>query len=71
MTLTNDHNQCPTCSEYFNSTRAFDTHRTGTYDPPQRRCFSVLEMEAKGMSKNSYGFWIRRSNPKYLSELPC
>ena len=71
MKLTKDRNQCPTCSELFNSTSAFDKHRTGTYDPPQRRCLSVPEMATKGMVKNSYGFWVGKKNAKYLSELPC
>jgi hypothetical protein len=58
MTLTNDHNQCPTCSEYFNSTYAFDKHRVGSYEPNTRRCLETPEMELKGMVKNSSGFWL-------------
>jgi hypothetical protein len=60
--LTGDRNQCPTCSGYFNSTYAFDAHRTGPFghggQPAQRRCMSVDEMRAKGMSLNAAGFWI-------------
>jgi len=59
MKLTGDRNHCPSCQEYFNSSGTFDRHRTGSYDPPQRRCLSIQEMEAKGMSKNKSGYWIR------------
>ena len=38
--------QCPTCKLYFNSTKAFDMHRTGDFSSA-RRCFSVSEMEAR------------------------
>jgi len=55
---------CRACGEYFNSTKAFDKHRTGKYrqlrdpGPETRRCRSFDEMAAKGMSKNSADFWI-------------
>ena len=56
MKLTSDRNQCPTCSEYFNSTYGFDKHRTGPHT--QRSCLSPAQMELKGMSKNNAGFWV-------------
>ena len=31
MKLTGDRNQCQACKEYFNSTHAFDKHRTGDF----------------------------------------
>jgi hypothetical protein len=57
-TLRGDHNQCPTCKEYFNSTRAFDAHRVGPYGQRQRRCLTVPEMLAKGMGKNKGDWWV-------------
>ena len=56
--LSGDRCRCPTCGEYFNSTRAFDRHRTGTYQPLERRCLTTAEMEVRGMSRNVRGFWI-------------
>lgn len=58
MKLTGDRNQCPSCSEFFNSSRAFDKHRTG--GATQRRCLSVPEMQAKGMLKNNDMFWVTK-----------
>ncbi|CAE6857002.1 hypothetical protein R75461_07767 [Paraburkholderia nemoris] len=59
--LTGDRNQCPTCNQYFNSTYAFDAHRTGPFghdgQPAQRRCLGGDEMRATGMSLNAAGFW--------------
>ncbi|WP_160803633.1 hypothetical protein [Nitrosomonas sp. GH22] len=62
LELTGDRNQCPTCNEYFNSTAAFDKHRTGKYGV-DRRCLTVQEMNNKGMSKNDAGFWITSTMP--------
>ncbi|TCG08362.1 hypothetical protein BZM27_12565 [Paraburkholderia steynii] len=62
--LTGDRNQCPTCGEFFNSSSAFDKHRTGPFGkasaPAQRRCMSPDEMRALGMVKNDAGFWIEK-----------
>lgn len=55
--LTGDRNQCPSCSLHFRSSKAFDKHRTGQFGI-DRRCLTVPEMEVKGMSTNSQGFWI-------------
>jgi hypothetical protein len=55
--LNGDHNQCTGCGRYFNSTGAFDKHRTGKYGV-DRRCKTEEEMIASGMSLNSNGFWI-------------
>lgn len=55
--LRGDRNQCPGCNRYFNSTGAFQKHRTGEYGK-DRRCMTEEEMIAKGMSINSDGFWI-------------
>ena len=56
--LHGDHNQCPTCGLYFNSTAAFDKHRTGSHVGGQRRCMTEEEMRAIGMTLNSTGWWI-------------
>lgn len=71
MKLRGDRCHCRNCLEYFNSTRAFDRHRTGSYgtmrEPGDRRCLTVPEMEARGMVRNAAGFWItgksRRAYP--------
>ena len=57
MKLTGDRNQCPTCSEHFNSSRAFDKHRVGKHGA-DRRCLTPMEMRAQGMAKNAAGFWV-------------
>jgi len=59
-TLRGDRNLCRACNEYFNSTFAFDKHRTGKHGV-DRRCLTVDEMRAKGMSKNSADFWISQA----------
>jgi len=51
---------CPTCKEYFNSTKAFDMHRRGDFDSV-RACLSPDLMLAKGMSKATSGHWITES----------
>jgi len=60
MRLTGDRNQCPSCKLAFNSTKAFDKHRTGPFDGG-RRCLTETEMQSKGMSISSAGFWITSS----------
>lgn len=66
MKLTGQRNQCPTCREYFNSNAAFDKHRTGNHGK-DRRCMTIAEMSAKGMSKNAAQFWITAANPKFVN----
>jgi hypothetical protein len=62
LTLRGDRNQCPACHCYFNSTTAFEKHRTGSYGV-DRRCLTVPEMEDKGMVINEAGFWMTKSRP--------
>jgi hypothetical protein len=66
MILRGDHNQCPTCNEYFNSTAAFEKHRTGEFGNPHdpRRCLKVTEMMTKGMAKNADGYWVTQLNTR-------
>jgi hypothetical protein len=59
MKLGHSRNQCGACSEYFNSTSAFEMHRTGVIGV-NRRCMTPQEMEAKKMSKNTDGFWVTK-----------
>jgi hypothetical protein len=62
MILRGDRNQCPTCSQYFNSTRAFEKHRVGDWSV--RRCLTPDEMTTKKMLKNKTGFWITKEMPR-------
>jgi hypothetical protein len=55
--LRGDRNQCGACQKYFNSSGAFEKHRTGHFGV-DRRCMTTEEMEAKGMCVNAQGFWI-------------
>jgi hypothetical protein len=77
--LLGDHNQCPTCGTYFNSTSAFDRHRTGewgilqddgSYSPCNRRCLTVEEMKAKGMCLSSSNWWITKPSHYLHFEKP-
>jgi hypothetical protein len=65
--LKGDRNQCSGCNEYFNSTGAFEGHRTGKHGV-DRRCRTVDEMIEKGYSKNKLGFWIASKMPTSLLE---
>ena len=55
--LRGDRNQCPTCHEYFNSTKAFEQHRTGRFSGT-RRCLTVSEMLDKDFHKTTDDFWL-------------
>ena len=63
--LNGDHNQCPTCGEYFNSTFAFDKHRIGAF-VVDRRCRTVAEMQEAGMALNAGNWWISEKGPEGL-----
>lgn len=54
--LRGDHCRCSVCGLEFNSTYAFDKHRTGDYST--RRCRSVDEMSAAGMVVSNSGWWL-------------
>lgn len=66
MNLHGDRNQCPGCSEYFNSTAAFDKHRTGDHNKQTRRCLSPDEMTSKGMRKGADSFWRGEAMPESI-----
>jgi hypothetical protein len=61
--LRGDRNQCQGCKEYFNSTGAFDKHRTGKH-VIDRRCMTKDEMLAKGMVLRDDGFWRGSEMPQ-------
>ena len=65
--LKGNHNQCQGCKEYFNSTGAFDKHRTGKHGV-DRRCRTVEEMIEIGFSLNAAGYWIASKMPDYLKK---
>lgn len=65
--LKGDRNQCPTCEKYFNSTTAFQKHRTGNFGA-DRRCRTTEEMEAIGMSMKQDGFWVSEKNTRFNKE---
>jgi hypothetical protein len=67
--LSGDRNQCQGCKQYFNSSGAFDKHRTGEHGS-NRRCRTPEEMIEKGMSLNRDGFWIsKKMNVAYLESI--
>ena len=57
--------KCQKCGLYFTSASAFDKHRTGEYQPDERRCMSTEEMADKGMVLNDRGYWAGASNPRF------
>lgn len=65
VTLRGDRNECPGCGELFNSSYAFDMHRTGRFGR-NRRCMTVDEMSAAGMVRASSRFWISAAAPAML-----
>ncbi len=65
--LRGDRNQCSGCKEYFNSTRAFDKHRTGHHGV-DRRCMTADEMTAEGMILRPDGFWIGSAMKGFWNE---
>lgn len=67
MKLNGDRNQCRGCSAYFNSTRAFDKHRTGQHGV-NRRCLNADEMKAAGMVLGADGFWRGSAMPREVLE---
>lgn len=60
--LRGDRNECAGCGELFNSTHAFEKHRTGSHGI-NRRCLTVDEMVSAGMVKGADGFWRGSAMP--------
>ena len=65
--LSGDRNQCTGCGAYFNSTHAFDKHRTGSHGV-DRRCLTPDEMTARGMVLGADGFWRGSAMPANVLE---
>ncbi len=45
---------CAACHESFASLGSFDKHRTGSFSQRTRRCLSVDEMQAAGLTKSRH-----------------
>jgi hypothetical protein len=54
--LREDRNQCPTCQEFFKSSKAFDQHRVGVIGI-NRRCLTTAEMQARNFGRTTDAFW--------------
>lgn len=67
VALRGDRNQCSGCGLLFNSSRAFDKHRTGDHGK-DRRCMTPDEMTAKGMVLGKDGFWRGSAMPASVLE---
>ena len=67
VSLRGDRNQCPGCSEFFNSTHAFEKHREGEHGI-DRHCLDAFAMQIKGMHKGADGFWRGSVMPSKLYE---
>lgn len=65
LTIGTDKCKCSVCGKYFNSTYAFDKHRTGPYGWNTRRCYSTIEMEEIGMVDK--GYWVGSEMPPDIS----
>lgn len=65
ITLRGDRNQCGGCHALFNSSHAFDKHRTGEHGDG-RRCLRDDEMRDKGMVLGADGFWRGSAMPADL-----
>lgn len=63
LVLRGDHCQCGGCGLYFNSTLAFDKHRTGRRGI-DRGCRSATEMIQIGMVLKPNGFWISAADSR-------
>ncbi len=65
--LRGDRNQCAGCGELFNSTHAFDKHRTGDFGT-DRRCLTPEQMLAKGMVLGADEFWRGSAMPTAIHQ---
>nr|DAR27370.1 MAG TPA: Rubrerythrin, rubrerythrin, peroxidase, peroxide, oxidized [Caudoviricetes sp.] len=63
---------CTVCHETFNGTHAGDMHRTGDHGVKtganRRRCLTVDEMLARGMTRNRHGYWTQGSDMSRLND---
>jgi hypothetical protein len=56
---------CPECCETFSGADSGDRHRTGTFDPLDRRCLSADEMREIGLRLIG-GVWRGKAAPEEL-----
>lgn len=63
--MTGNQCQCPECGEYFGRVSTFDKHRKGSYED-RRYCLTKAQMEDKGWSLNSHGFWVTAKRPESI-----
>lgn len=49
---------CPVCHETFTGTESGDLHRAGRHGV-DRHCLTPAQMEAKGLTRTSKGYWQR------------
>ena len=61
--LRGDRNQCPTCQQYFNSSKAFEQHRAGLFNGT-RSCLTVVEMLGKDFGKTKDDYWLCPVSPE-------
>lgn len=54
---------CMSCHESFRSLGGFDKHRTGRFEPNERRCRTPDEMRARGWTVDDNHTW-RMAAPK-------
>jgi hypothetical protein len=54
-----NHCLCDSCGQYFGGVTTFDLHRVGEYSDGTRRCLTAAEMQARGLSLNARGLWVR------------
>lgn len=66
VTLRGDRNQCAGCSRLFNSSHAFDKHRSGPHANNGRTCMTPEAMLAHGMVLGSDSFWRGSAMPESL-----
>lgn len=63
---------CADCHQTFTGTSAGDRHRTGDHaidsGPTRRRCLSIDEMRAKGMTTNERGVWTNGGESPWAKE---
>jgi hypothetical protein len=70
VVLSGDHNECPGCGQLFNSTHAFELHRTGDHTHNRRRCLTPAEMQLKGMVQKVGGWWVSRLRTPLVEAWP-
>lgn len=56
---------CRGCGGSFQSTTAFDDHRTGSHAADTRRCRTPAEMRRQGQTQDEAGRWSQKA-PKRL-----